>query len=303
MSRAAVLDAGHPPPRLHEVTTPEGVTLHFSIARAGDRLGAFMIDAVLIIVATLLLVVLAWSATSGLGDNSWLWAFVVLGIFLLQSFYFIWFESRGRGMTPGKKRLGIRIMDVEGGTLSAAAVVVRNVMRIVEIHVPLMVLLAPQQFWSDAPQWAQLIACAWVVIIAGMPLFNRKRMRVGDIVAGTIVVVAPVPQLDRDVGGEAPKQPRAQDSAYTFSREQLDVYGAYELQVLEDLLRDKRAQHSSRDALAAVADKIARKIGWPGRIRHWDARPFLTAFYAALRARLEQRMLFGKRKEDKFSDD
>lgn len=287
--------------RIHEIVTPEGVTLHFAIARAGDRLGAFLIDALIIIVGTILLVALA-ASLSGPDSKGWLWAFVFLAIFLLINFYFIWFESRGRGTTPGKRRMGIRIMDAEGGTLATGAIVVRNVMRVLEVHLPLIALLAPEQFWEGAPGWARLIACGWLLVIAGMPLFNRSRLRVGDIVAGTVVVTAPALSLDRDVGAKAPAA-KEQDAPrpFSFTAAQLDVYGNYELQVLEDLLR--RKDGGTEAALHAVADRIARKIRWPRRLKKRESRLFLTEFYAALRGRLEQRMLLGKRKKDKFSKD
>lgn len=294
--------------RTHQVLTPEGVALRFSIARAGDRLGAFLLDATIILVATILIVVAAAFASSGeLDASGWLFAFVFVAIFLLHSFYFIWFESRGRGMTPGKVRMGIRIMDARGGTLTVGAIVVRNVMRVLEVHLPLIAVLAPEAFWAASPGWAQLIAAAWLLIIAGMPLFNTRRMRVGDFVAGTVVVTSPAVRLERDVGAEAPASTYTAssepvDSPYAFTREQLDIYGNYELQVLEDVLRQGRGVSRSGDVLAAVAERISRKIDWPRTIRRSESRAFLQAFYVALRGRLEQRMLFGKHKADKHSD-
>lgn len=83
-------------------------------------------------------------------------------------------------------------------------------------------------------------------------------------------------------------------AAYRFGEAELSVYGEYELQTLERVLRDGRPE-----AMAAVAEAICRKIGWaPGS---GDERAFLEAFYAQLRARLEGGMRFGKRKADKFS--
>ena len=93
-------------------------------------------------------------------------------------------------------------------------------------------------------------------------------------------------------------QERKAEPTFTFTREQLDMYGVYELQVLEDLLRQHRA---SRETLEAVCEKIKTKIGWdPAR---WDVRTrlFLQDFYDAQRGRLEQRLLFGDRQERKRS--
>jgi hypothetical protein len=64
--------------------------------------------------------------------------------------------------------------------------------------------------------------------------------------------------------------------------------------VLEQVLRagDKRTA-------AAVASRIRGKIGWYRTEGETDAA-FLTAYYAALRGRLEHRLLFGHRRRDKF---
>jgi hypothetical protein len=50
--------------------------------------------------------------------------------------------------------------------------------------------------------------------------------------------------------------------------------------------------------MAAVAARIRAKIGWSGT--DTSDLEFLSAYYTALRRHLEQRMLFGRRKRDKF---
>ena len=115
--------------------------------------------------------------------------------------------------------------------------------------------------------------------------------------AGTLVVIAPRPVLLDDVAAAAavPKQ-----DAVTFTSDQLDVYGIYELQVLEDLLRED-GRKDRNEALTVVCEKVQRKIGWtpPDGARGVDPLVFLQAFYAAQRARLEHKLLFGKRQERK----
>jgi len=83
---------------------------------------------------------------------------------------------------------------------------------------------------------------------------------------------------------------------FRFGEAELAVYGEYELQVLERVLRD-----NSRENMVAVTETICRKVGWePGR---GDERAFLEAYYTQLRARLEKGMRFGKRKADKHAGD
>ena len=56
-----------------------------------------------------------------------------------------------------------------------------------------------------------------------------------------------------------------------------------------------------RDArtMKDVARRIRRKIDWTAESYENDA-DFLAAYYAALRGRLEHRLLFGHRRKDKF---
>ncbi len=80
--------------------------------------------------------------------------------------------------------------------------------------------------------------------------------------------------------------------AITFTREALDAYGIRELSVLEEVLR-----HKDVLTMKAVAERIRAKIGSADTL---PEREFLAAYYTALRGRLEQRLLFGRRKRDKF---
>lgn len=277
--------------RVREVVTPEGVPLRFTLALAGDRLGAFVLDLLFIAAIVLALVVpLALLAAGGALEGDLVLAAAVLAIFLVRTFYFAFFELSGRGQTPGKRRLRLRAVDARGGPLTAEAVVARNLTRELELFLPLAALLAPEALFPGAPAWASLAAAGWMLLFGLLPLLNRDRLRVGDLVAGTVVVRTPDVVLLEDL---ATSRARA---APGFTDEQLDVYGVYELQVLEDVLRG-RGQPGHDEALRTVAAKIREKIGWRGP--PLADGPFLEAFYAALRGRLERRLLFGKRRESK----
>ncbi|HEX5137196.1 MAG TPA: RDD family protein [Planctomycetota bacterium] len=270
------------------IVTPEGIPLRIELARAGDRAGGFLLDLLIQAVVMIALILIVGGATDG--DEGWGLAFGLLAVFLVRSFYFIWFEIRWQGRTPGKRVVGTRVMDATGGPLRSEAVVVRNLMREIEVWLPITFLFFPQLVWPDAPGWARLLFSVWAFVFLLMPLFNRSRLRVGDMVAGTIVVVAPRAVLLPDLGETA------SEATCTFTNEQLSVYGIYELQVLEDLLR--RTDPGRRDACAAVEKQIRRKIGFEGDVK---TDRFLREFYRELRAHLERRMLLGKRKKDKHS--
>lgn len=282
-----------------EVVTPEGIALRFTGALAGDRLGAFLVDMFFSVV--LLLVLVALFLLAGGEFGSWEGAVFLIVAFLVQNFYFIWFEARRHGSTPGKRRLGIRVIDRAGGTLTTDAVITRNLVRVLEVNLPLAALLLPDQFWgTSGPWWMQLVAALWLLVFAGMPLFNRQRLRIGDLVAGTTVVLAPQTLLLPDPGGKAAAQSAREGTTFRFTQEQLQVYGIYELQVLEELLRRERTSQTTR-AQRAVAARIRSKIGFAERVPRRETETFLREFYAAMRAHHEHRLLLGKRKEDKFS--
>lgn len=282
---------GAAPPRRREVVTPEGVPLSFEVALAGDRLGAFLLDLLAILALVLLVAGPAlWLASRGWVENDLVAALALLAFFLVRTFYFAFFELAWQGRTPGKRRLRLRAVEARGGPLTAEAIIARNLTREVELFLPLLALLAPQALFPEAPGWMRLGALGWMLLFGLLPLVNRDRLRVGDLVAGTVVIRTPGAVLLGDLAAAATAP------ALAFSDAQLDVYGVYELQVLEGVLRE-RGRPGSADALRAVAEKIQAKVGWEGPPAE-DA-PFLEAFYAALRGRLERRLLFGKRRAHK----
>jgi uncharacterized RDD family membrane protein YckC len=276
--------------RTREVVTPDGVPLRFAIALAGDRAGAFLLDLGLVLAAVLAIFVSVVLVGGG-GDLGLAAAF--LGLFVVRTFYFTLFELTWQGQTPGKRKLGIRAIDALGGPLTAEAIIARNLTREVEVFLPMTALAGTDAVYPGAPAWVAVAAVAWMLLFGFLPLLNRDRLRVGDLVAGTIVVRAPDARLLDDLVA-APRPAAA--AALAFTPEQLDVYGEYELHVLEGLLRERAAARP--EALAAVAARIREKIGWEGPAS--ADREFLHAYYAALRGRLERRLLLGRRRAHKY---
>jgi uncharacterized RDD family membrane protein YckC len=297
---ALARDRTEAPKLVREIVTPEGIPIRFQLARIGDRATAFLLDCV-IQIGVLVGLGLGLRVATGGHTDSFLTAVIVIAAFLLLNFYFAFFEIRWQGSTPGKRRLGIRVIDARGGQLETGAVLARNLIRELEVWMPLRFLLAGRLVWPGAPAWAFLAAGAWTFVFMLMPLFNKDHLRVGDLIAGTRVVQQPrlvlVPDLVDEQAANAVAAPAR--PAFAFTEAQLGVYGIYELQVLEGVLRRSPAEVGYDEAIAAVSDKIRAKLGYTERVDYHER--FLRDFYAALRAHLEQKLLFGQRREDKHA--
>jgi uncharacterized RDD family membrane protein YckC len=280
-----------PPRGPRAFVTPEGVDLRLTVAAYTDRAAAFILDllilAAALVVFTLLAGLAAWGfRRTGIASEGTM-VIWLLGAFLLRNFYFIGFELTPRAATPGKRALGLRVIARDGGRLTADAVFARNAMRELEIFLPATFFLS-----SGTGVDADLIALGaiWSGVFVVFPLFNRDRLRLGDLAAGTLVIKAPKAALRPELVQEGP----ATVGGVAFTEAQIDAYGIKELQVLEQVLRN-----GDRRTTSEVARRIRAKIAWDGPTDVAD-RVFLSAYYSALRARLESRALFGHRRKDKF---
>ena len=273
---------------VRSLVTPEGVDLRLRLADVGQRLSALMLDELIMGAVFIGATIAGLFGLAALHNQGGLEALLVVWLlagFVLRNFYFIAFELSARAATPGKRRCGLRVAARSGGRLTADAIFVRNAMRELEFYIPLGVLFAPTDMVGG---WMKAAATLWCGVFALLPLFNRDKLRAGDILAGTWVVRVPDRRLLRDL---------AQGGVYEtagirFSLAQLDAYGIKELQVLEDVLR-----RFDRRAVTVVAARIREKIGYAQGEESDGA--FLSAYYAALRQRLEARALLGRRRVDK----
>jgi uncharacterized RDD family membrane protein YckC len=286
------------------LVTPEGVVLTLALAQLGQRFWALVIDLMLMTALLGVLTIAAFLLAGSLflsgpsfGQSATLQiiaAIWLLGAFVLRNLYFVLFEAGRRTATPGKRLLGIRVAARDGGRLTADAVVARNLMRELEFFLPLS-FVGYQTGSGAITAWTALAGLGWSLGFALVPLFNRDRLRIGDLVAGTWVLRTPRRRLGADMAGPGTV---AESSGFVFTDAQLGAYGEYELQTLEDVLRRGNANPARRDdddPVAIVAAAIRNRIGYAGG----DDYAFLAAYYAALRARLERGLLFGKRRRDK----
>ncbi|MGH7707915.1 MAG: RDD family protein [Vulcanimicrobiaceae bacterium] len=161
-----------------DVATGEGVAFSYELAGLGSRFLAVLIDLALQLVAAGLIgALLVWAASalpagvrlpvaaqSRKTVRALLYAGLIVALFLLFFGYFIIFEWRWNGRTPGKRLLGIRVVRDGGFPLDFASSVVRNVVRILEFGL------------------------GFYAIAAISALISPLNQRLGDLAAGTIVV-------------------------------------------------------------------------------------------------------------------
>jgi uncharacterized RDD family membrane protein YckC len=154
------------------IETPERVPLHFALASIGNRFIACAIDHTIQIV-TLILVgifLMIISDASSLGSRlmsapKWVLAILVVAQAIIIDGYFAVFEWAWRGQTPGKRWLKLRVIREDGRPISFFEAMVRNLLRVVDFLIP--------PFYS----------------IGLISVFATTRdQRVGDLVAGTVVV-------------------------------------------------------------------------------------------------------------------
>ncbi|HST37760.1 MAG TPA: RDD family protein [Allosphingosinicella sp.] len=294
-----VIKRGADAPRQRSLVTPEGVDLSLKLADAGQRFAAFMVDLMIMggmVLAMILVLVLLFMLVANLGQPGMELVLILglIGWFLIRSCYFILLEMGPRAATFGKRACGLRVVARSGERLTADRVIVRNLTREIEFFLPLSFLLDGSAQGVSAG-WT-LAGLVWTGVFAFFPLFNKDRMRVGDLLAGTWVIAAPKKQLSVDLFRYAADSPTGAPAvaapASRFTEAQLDVYGAYELQTLERVLRE-----GHYDKIATVADAIRAKLDLP-----YDGEEdylFLRAYYDASRTRMERALLFGKRRADK----
>ena len=218
-----------------DVETPELVVLSYTIAGVGSRALAALIDSLLCIATIIGIVVavgeLTPASTSGQSKPSffdaWATAIITLAVFCVLWGYYVLFEGLADGQTPGKRILRLRVVRDGGYSVTFGASAIRNIVRLIDIQ----------------PVFLYAVGIVSVIL-------NKSGKRVGDIVAGTIVVrEALVRQL-------APTAPTAQDAASPAPLQ--TALTEEEFTVLERFM-ERRATLDS-DRRSALAAQLAKRM-------------------------------------------
>lgn len=152
------------------VRTPEYVSLRFQTANLGSRAVAFIIDSAIILVVQLLIGLLGlvsvggFDGLFGMSESVFMVIAIVIVIFFVINYgYFFLFEFFMSGQTPGKRMIGIRVIHENGHNVTLLSSFIRNLLRLIDS-----------------------LGGYFIGII--MVFFHSKNKRLGDLVAGTIVV-------------------------------------------------------------------------------------------------------------------
>lgn len=188
------------------IDTPECVRFRYRIAGPGPRAIAWTIDFFVRVLFGMLLmaIVLPWFTVSGLDGIGT--GMLLLGLFLIEWFYGVLFETYLSGQTPGKKLLSLRVVRSDGAPARFPDFLLRNLLRA-----------------------ADFLPFGFAVGVATM-LVDRRMRRLGDMVAGTVVVVEERTHFHGELRVEPPvseEERRALPSRVDLNRQELAVIEAF----------------------------------------------------------------------------
>jgi uncharacterized RDD family membrane protein YckC len=224
------------------IETPEHVVFEYELAGLVSRIMAAFIDlfVIALIMLGLFIVVVALVGIEGLAP--WAIALGAVAAFLVIWGYPMLFEIFWKGQTPGKRSLGMRVIQEGGYSLTPQVVIVRNLLRFVDF-----------------------LPGAFVLGLLVMML-NRRYKRVGDFVAGTVVIrersSSRVPPQLRMV---EPVPTGLEERVAELRRLGVHQLDASQVQLIRDFMQRRHAlnpdaRHRLADQLAGI---LSRRLGIP----------------------------------------
>jgi uncharacterized RDD family membrane protein YckC len=223
------------------IRTPEGVEFGLPLAGPFSRMLAYSIDlAVIAAVGSVLEKLLAPLQFFGEDTST---ALVVALYFVISLVYMSLAEWIWRGQSVGKRLLGLRVVEASGLRLELPQVIVRNLMRFIDA-LPALYLVGA-------------VAC----------VLNRRRQRLGDLVAGTVVIRTPKlagPNLDELRGS---KYNSLAEQRHLAARLRQKVAPEVARLAFEAVLRREELEPSSRLVLfRELADYFRELVAYPAEV-------------------------------------
>jgi uncharacterized RDD family membrane protein YckC len=227
--------------RVVSIRTPENIELSFALAGPGSRAAAYFIDLMIMSAAGQMLInllafaLVALSRTMGVTSELWISAIAALLAFALYNGYFILLEWLWNGQTPGKRLLHIRVIKRGGFALRFFDTLLRNLLRAIDF-LPLF----------------------YGVGLTSL-LLSRDSQRLGDLVAGTLVVYQEPVQTDSFLGD----LPSPDDLGAPFPAAQLSAIPDEAISLAGQYLRSRieLAPRPRQELAGELADLIHETSG------------------------------------------
>jgi uncharacterized RDD family membrane protein YckC len=227
--------------RVVTIRTPENIELSYALAGPGSRAVAYLVDLFLMFAVFQLLINLMVSAFGlliaalGVASDAWVAGIAALASFGLYNGYFIVFEWLLNGQTPGKRILHVRVIKQGGYSLRFFDTLLRNLLRVVDF-LPLF----------------------YGVGLTSL-LLTRDSQRLGDLIAGTLVVYQEPVQTESLLADI----PAALESEPSLPRAELAAIPIAAISLVDECLRSRAglAPRPRQEVAAELADLIREASG------------------------------------------
>lgn len=257
-----------------DIQTPENVTFGYQVAGIGSRFLATLIDTLIVILLQVVVIVSFILILNALnlplfGSEISAWVYAVLGMiaFIFYWGYYIFFEIFWNGQSPGKRRVGIRVIRTDGTPITLSESLIRNLTRAVDF-----------------------LPAAYGIGIITM-FIDKQSRRLGDLAAGTIVVHDRAPisiqslSVKRSVNLGMQGLTKVSLDGFPIERLTND-----DLSLIEDFLI-RRDQLTHRESLAIqILNTLHQRLGLPlPTISRLEAEDTLVAIMQGIHKRQEEK--------------
>jgi uncharacterized RDD family membrane protein YckC len=230
--------------RLYRVRTPEMVDFSFPVAGLASRFLAWLVDALIIVLigavsAVVLLMVAGLLSVASPTLGLTMLAVGIFVFFFLQWGYFVLWEGLRDGRTPGKRMLGLRTIGDSGVRLTFAQAAIRNLFRALDCIPGLGI--GPGSY-------------GLAVISHGV---SASGQRIGDRVAGTVVVREERREVPKQIGFQAAKYNSFLEDPALSARIARAIRADEREVLLELLLRRDELELATR---AQLFEQLARHL-------------------------------------------
>jgi uncharacterized RDD family membrane protein YckC len=244
------------------IDTPEQVHLEFALAGVGSRFMATLLDHGIQVALYLVIFFgasLIASAPLARLTGRWFSALAIFAGFVVYWGYYAIFESVWKGQTPGKKWAGIRVIKDSGRPITPFEAAARNLVRMIDV-----------------------LPSFYAVGLVTM-LLNDKHRRVGDYVAGTLVVHETSDRESALFFNTPANSQFAIPQASQLTLQEAELIETFLARRL-DIPAEIRQQSGQR-----IADMVSTRLGIPSDVRPVDNENFLELLVKEFRNRAAYR--------------